>query len=162
MVQCVKTCIKGNTMTFKRTVHEPDPTWTRAILLIFDQTGRLLVETGWEKAKALPVFSKDQADAFNLVDITFIGFYHKAPCYCAGCKGKTCPGGYSWVNLRKFIIGVDPSLWEVAGYAKQIHDCNVNFKYCGKCGRQTQPKTDEQGRFCETVNRPFIPLIPRP
>lgn len=146
-------------MTFVKAVEEPENKWEKACYLIFNNTGHLLVDITGEETVELPDFTREQVRTLDLTDTVFIGFYSGRPCYCAGWNDKEVPDGCQYVNLRKLLVSVSPGFWEVTGYAKQIHDCHVNFKYCGKCGRETMAKNDEQGRFCDTCRLTFYPRI---
>jgi NAD+ diphosphatase len=146
-------------MAFVKTVKEPVNEWEKALFLLFDDNGHLMVHPCQEKQPALVSLDRNQLKAFPLENVTFLGFYNKTPCYCAHLSKNGSQGDYEWINLRKLLPKVAPDIWEIAGYAKQIHDGNINYAYCGRCGRPTQPKEDEQGRFCETCNLVFYPRI---
>ena len=146
-------------MTFIRTVRAPESFSDKAFVLMFDEAGHLLVEKNQEDRIRFPLLHQDDVDSFSLRDITFLGSCGPTPCYCAGWHGCDPPDRFEWLNLRKLLPKVDSDFWEIAGYARQINDCNVNSAYCGKCGNRTIPKTDEQGRFCETCNLTYYPRI---
>ncbi len=146
-------------MTFLRTVKEPEFQWGTACILVFNDSGHLMVEIRPEKPLAFPLFSREQVDFLQLKTLRFIGFHDDIPCYCTQLKKNNLQEGFEWVNLRKLLLLVDPAMWEIAGYAREIADCHTHFKYCGKCGGKTQPKTDEQGRFCPACNLTFYPRI---
>lgn len=99
-------------------------------------------------------------DKTGLGNINFFGRFNDTACYSAGwSEYEDTPEGLEWVNLRSLVQRIDYQIWEMIGYARQINDCHENFRFCGKCGRETVPKTDEQGRFCETCSLTFYPRI---
>ncbi len=148
-------------MKFLRTVQEPTDSKGKAIYLIFNETGHLLVENHPETAISFPVFERDEAENLLSNVPSFLGLYDSVPCYCGQCTGKKVdfPKDLQWKNLRKLLLIVDPVMWEIAGYAREINDCHTHFKYCGKCGGKTLPKIDEQGRLCPACKLTFYPRI---
>ncbi len=150
-------------MKFIKTINIPETPWEKAYYLIFNDKGELLVNSENEEQLSIPCFEPREVEQLQLKGFCCLGTCDDIPCFCAGFvegplsdKGQT---GYQWQNLRAVFNNVMPDFWEVVGYGRGINDCQVNFKFCGKCGRKTEQKTDEHGRFCQSCNLVFYPRI---
>ncbi|MBU2627879.1 MAG: NAD(+) diphosphatase, partial [Proteobacteria bacterium] len=69
------------------------------------------------------------------------------------------PDRYKLMNLRALYGRVDNGFWSLSGYARQIHDWNMNFKFCGRCGAKTHKKENEYARECSQCNLISYPRI---
>ena len=103
----------------------------------------------------------------NLNGICSFGTYKGIPCYCAEITldklSNNLPailsGKYKLVHFRSLYGKIDTRLWSIAGYARQIFDWNINFKFCGKCGKKTTRKANEHARECTKCKLTYYPRI---
>jgi NAD+ diphosphatase len=69
------------------------------------------------------------------------------------------PGGMSFNNLRQLLGLIPNHLFLLAGKAYQILHWDRTHQYCGCCGAQTENKTDERAKICNScgyINYPRI------
>ena len=146
-------------MVFTKAVQPGAGKATDVLCLIFNAAGKLLVKDHGDRAIKIPNFTPDQVRHIQLENTVFLGYADHLPCYTAGLMGGNVPEGFEWSNMRSLIRYIDYETWNLVGYAKQIHDCHMNFRFCGRCGSETEPKSDEQARFCKPCNLTFYPRI---
>lgn len=81
----------------------------------------------------------------------FFGYLKDLPCYCAllpPALPNTLPMNFSRITLRAFFNRSEDHIRLAAGYARQVMDLHLNFKFCGRCGTPTRPKAREHARQC--------------
>lgn len=78
----------------------------------------------------------------------YIGTLGGRACYCADLGSPPAPDGYRLVSLRKVYAFSDDDMRRALAYARQIHDLNLNFRFCGRCGSPTRLKRREHARIC--------------
>ena len=145
-------------MDFIKTALEQTIFLTKAYFYIFSNNCILVEETSREVV-SIPCIEKKTIAQLNLNAIYFFGTYKSIPCYCAGITPDNLPDKCKLINLRSLYGQIDPTLWSIAGYARQIHDWNINFKFCGKCGTRTRKKENEHARECLKCNLTQYPRI---
>ncbi len=161
-------------MKFIKTINISETFPKKAYYLIFNNKGDLLVnsenknENKNEKQLSIPCVDPREMEQLQLKDVCSLGTCEDIPCFCAGFADGSLQNKinlkylnlkYQWVNLRGVFNQIASDFWEVVGYARGINDCQVNFKFCGKCGRKTEQKTCEHGRFCQSCSLVFYPRI---
>lgn len=145
-------------MVFTKSVQPGADKASGIICLIFNSAGKLLVKNQGARLD-IPNFTPEQEKGIGLENKIFLGYADNLPCFTAGLIDGKEPKGFKWVNLRSLIRYLDQDTWNLVGYARQIRDSHVNFRFCGKCGRKTHSKSDEQARFCTMCNLTFYPRI---
>ena len=146
-------------MGFTKAVQSGADKDTRFVCLIFSDAGKLLVNDHEDRTIDVPIFTPEQARRIHLVNKVFLGYADHLPCYAAGLKEGKTPEGFKWSNLRFLIQYIDHETWNLVGYAKQIYDCHINFRFCGRCGGKTESKPEEQARECKTCRLTYYPRI---
>ncbi|MCD4721271.1 MAG: hypothetical protein K8S13_15630 [Desulfobacula sp.] len=126
-------------MDFIKTAKEPDTFPGKAYFLIFSKNNILIKEES-ENLVSIPCITKKSVAHMQLNETCFLGKLKGIACYCAHMPPETVTDMYKFINLRALYGKIDNDFWSIAGYARQIHDWNINFKFCGKCGVETTRK----------------------
>ncbi len=145
-------------MDFIKTAIEHTTFLTTAYFYIFFNNSIIVKETS-KDAVSIPCAEKEIIEQLNLNEICFFGTYKSIPCYCGQITPNNLLDKYKLINLRSLYGKIDSELWSIAGYARQIHDWNINFKFCGKCGTRTRRKKNEHARECLECNLTHYPRI---
>jgi NAD+ diphosphatase len=95
----------------------------------------------------------------ELKNLCFFGTHKNIPCYCGKIAPDKIPSGHEFIKLRSLYTWIEDIFWLMAGYARQIHDWNMNFQFCGRCGTRTNKKTTEFARVCPACELHHYPRI---
>ena len=145
-------------MTFiKSAVHKTHGTPT-AYFFIFYNTD-ILVRQISDTQVIIPCWDRTFLDTNKVADPCFFGSFQNIDCYCGKLSESQLPPGHAFINIRSLYNRVQDCFWHMAGYARQIHDWNTNFKFCGRCGTQTLRKQTEHARVCPSCNLQHYPRI---
>ena len=126
-------------MEFIKTAIEPVTDFENAYYFIFSKND-ILVKEASETIATIPCLGEKFFADIKLSGTCFLGWLKNRACYCAGILPGEIPEPYKFINLRSLYGKVDNGFWSIAGYARQINDWNMNFKFCGRCGAKTQRK----------------------
>lgn len=107
----------------------------------------------------IPEMTRSGADRFPMGRAFFFGRFGEMPCYCARRESKTVPAPFETVNLRAFFLRADDAFRQMAGYARQVVDLHLNFRFCGRCGSPTRPLAGEHARICPDCTLTAYPRI---
>jgi NAD+ diphosphatase len=127
-------------------------------LFIFSNNDILIRQISDTKI-AIPRMENPFDGSLGLKEICYFGAYKNIPCYSGEIDPDKIPATHTFINLRTFYYKGDEGLFQVAGYARQIHDWNTNFKFCGRCGAKTRRKKDEFAMVCPHCNLNHYPRI---
>jgi len=103
--------------------------------------------------------NKKRIKDIEFEEICFFGRIDGVSCYCARFPFKGLPDHFKWISLRSLYGKIDNGFWSIAGYARQIYDWNINFKFCGRCGEKTDRKENEHARACAKCGLTSYPRI---
>ncbi len=145
-------------VTFKKAVTPSEIIQTDSYFFIY-QNNSIFVDDSKKSDISIPILKIDDALKLKLEDICFLGSIGDRACYSAHTSSLDQDIGLKSMNVRALYEKVDLLFWNVAGYARQIHDWNLNFKYCGRCGQKTERKEDEHVRLCSKCNLMSYPRI---
>jgi NAD+ diphosphatase len=145
-------------MNFIKTTIEPESVPDRAYYFIFSDNA-VLVEKKSELLVSIPCIKRKSAEQMGLDRVCFFGRYQKISCYCAGIRDRDVPEQYELIPLRSLYGKIDHGFWGISGYARQIHDWNMNFTFCGRCGEKTTKKKNEHARVCADCGLASYPRI---
>ena len=145
-------------LEFKRAVSPPKAGQEMAYFFIFYDNSIFIYERE-EQQVSIPIFKIEEALKLKLEDICFLGMIGDRSCYSSHAQALNREIGLKPINIRAVYEKIDFLFWKVAGYARQIHDWNLNFKYCGRCGRETERKDDEHVRICSSCSLMSYPRI---
>lgn len=65
----------------------------------------------------------------------------------------------AYKSLRSLFVRMDGEMISLAGRAKQIVDWDQTHRFCGKCGRPTQPHPRERAKVCPECGLESYPVI---
>ncbi len=153
----IDTIIMDN-MAFNRAVVPPHSVKERAYFFIY-RDNSIFVDEHPSSGLSIPILKMDDASELELEDICCLGTIADRVCYCVHASNKLKDSKLRSLNIRALYEKVDVLFWKVAGYGRQIHDWNLNFKYCGRCGSETERKNDEHVRICSKCNLMNYPRI---
>ncbi|MBT3805936.1 MAG: NAD(+) diphosphatase [Desulfobacula sp.] len=145
-------------LEFKKAVSPPESGQEMAYFFIYCDNFIYIYEKEGQQV-SIPVFKMSEALKLKLEGICFLGMIGDRNCYCTHAASLKQRTGLKPINIRAIYEKIDSLFWQVAGYARQIHDWNLNFQYCGRCGRKTERKEDEHVRICSHCNLTNYPRI---
>ncbi|MDA8082761.1 MAG: NAD(+) diphosphatase [Nitrospiraceae bacterium] len=89
-----------------------------------------------------------------------LGTLDDSPCYAAEVPAGTgAPAGMSFHGLRTLLGTLGEDLFTVAGRAFQVIDWDRTHQFCGRCGKNTEPKKDERARVCPSCDLVSYPDV---
>jgi NAD+ diphosphatase len=89
----------------------------------------------------------------------YMGTLGGLPCWCGRADGDETPEGMAFKGLRYLYGRLDETIHGVALRAAHLVEWERNERYCGRCGAETEPKTDEVARQCTKCGRVSFPRI---
>lgn len=149
-------------MDFIKAATQPDHPPETAWFFIFSDH-QILVLQEKDNAPAIPCISYRTAMEKGLNHVCYIGTYKKIACYCAQAPEppatESMEPAFHSVNFRSLYGKMDFDIFWIAGYARQIHDWNMNFTFCGKCGSNTLKSPKEHVKNCPGCGLMSYPRI---
>jgi len=145
-------------LEFEKAVLPPKAGQEMAYFFIFCDNS-IFIDEREEYQVSIPILKMDEALKLKLEDLCFLGMIGDRSCYSSHAPALKKEIGLKSINIRVLYEKVDFPFWKVAGYARQIHDWNLNFKYCGRCGQKTERKGDEHVRICSNCSLMSYPRI---
>ena len=104
-------------------------------------------------------------DEFRWLDIEvhaehYLGIFRGQHCFAvdASVKGRA-PEGHALLDLRALLGRVEPSLFYVAGRAKQIVEWHREHQFCGRCGTQMQDHRADRAKECPECGHICYPRL---
>jgi NAD+ diphosphatase len=134
-------------MPFKPNFNPPVVEPASALWFIFDK-GRLLI-----KIKNDSCFIPDTSDLVKcksaIIHEQYLGTLDDCPCFAAEFAGDPIPDTeLAFKDLRGLFGVLEEDLIWIAGRANQLVNWNQTHRYCGRCGKLTEDKTDERAKTC--------------
>ena len=109
---------------------------------------------------SLPSFLEVSKLNGKLSEWHYLGEQDGAPCCCVGVdEGVEVPESFEFRDLRSLYSFLGIELWRLAGYARQVVDWGINFRYCGRCGRETSFMNVERAKVCDHCGLVSYPRI---
>ena len=139
---------------FKPTRSQSGP----ALWFIFDK-GYLLTKINAER------FSIPDAADLEALQISpsyrlYLGSLNGQPCYAGALEpGNSFDTNFKLNNLRTLFGLIPDTLIWIAGRGNQFLYWHLTNRYCGKCGQETEDKTDERAKICprcQHINYPRL------
>ena len=93
-------------------------------------------------------------------DVFRIGAFGTTPC-CAAVLSEDAapPAGLHWQDARSGLLGLPEAERIAAGRAKTLLFWQERRKFCGVCGGELAPLSDECARRCPACGAQFFPVI---
>lgn len=145
-------------MEFIKSVICPAIASSKAYFFVFSGND-ILVKEESEHRVSIPLVEETSVIKTKLSNTCFLGTVQEIPCYCAHIISQDLPGNYKLINLRSLYGKINSEFQHIAGYARQIHDWNMNFRFCGRCGAQTKKEKNEHARLCYNCSLTSYPRI---
>lgn len=149
-------------MNFIKSAKTPETKSEKAYYFIF--SGNDILVTGGladgQDEVFIPCMCEKEAKDMGIEGLRFIGKYHDTDCYSAHLvSSPAVSDDYRLIGLRALYTKVDSDFWGISGYARQIHDWNLNFQFCGRCGEKTRAEDLEHARVCDRCRLSSYPRI---
>jgi NAD+ diphosphatase len=129
-----------------------------ALWFLFDQ-GHLLTKINADRF-SIP----DSADLKSLQIAPshklHLGSIDGRPCYAAQLEtSRSFDGNFKLNHLRTLFGFIPDTLVWVAGRGNQLLNWHLTHRYCGKCGQETEDKTDERAKMCPKCQHTNYPRL---
>jgi NAD+ diphosphatase len=93
-------------------------------------------------------------------DELYLGTLGGIDCYAGSLATATPPpDSHRWVSLRRLIDELPPHLVDLSSRAVQLLRWRRNHRYCGRCGKPTQAKSNERAMDCDGCQVTCYPRI---
>lgn len=89
----------------------------------------------------------------------YLGVLQGASVYSLAQPAESSVAGGQWLSLRSQLGVLDEVLFTLAGRALQIERWRREHRFCGACGRETQPFDNGAARFCARCELRFYPRL---
>lgn len=89
----------------------------------------------------------------------FLGDYNGMHCYAVDISNEVDIPGYAWEGMRLLISGMSAVHYEVAARALQIVSWDRDHQYCGRCGRPTEPHSNDRAKLCRACKIEYYPRL---
>ena len=124
----------------------------------------------FRKAEILVVNGADRPALPHCLDLTehgldpqrrqYLGLYDGKHCFAVEIhESQPLPEGWTTLGLRDLFGLVETTLAALSGRAYQLLEWDRNHQYCGRCGTQTEPRTDERARSCPACGLTSYPPV---
>ncbi|MBP2673615.1 MAG: diphosphatase [Deltaproteobacteria bacterium] len=144
-------------MTFVHAVVPPPDLGREGWWFLF-HADRLLVRARGEAAEV--PFLADPADLRVLPGrAQFLGTLDGKPCFTGELEDPIGPGETSFRSLRSLLGALPEEMFALAGRAFQIMDWERSHRFCGKCGKPTDPVADERATACAPCGIQYYPRV---
>ena len=138
------------------------PASETASFLILISAGQLLCRPGDNNAVDFIWPEADMPlDRNTIHSKNYLGQFDNAPLWVweIAPGSVSPPPGIEWRTLRSLLGRVDDQLFDMAGLAQQIVSWWNDYRYCGRCGKETAVVSRERAKYCDTCNAIFYPRI---
>ncbi len=134
-------------MPFKPDFNAPTVEPASALWFIFNK-GRLLVKIT-DDACSVPDTSHLTQFKSAIIHKQYLGTLNECPCFAAEFAGMPAPDTeWAFKDLRGLFGKMEEDLIWVAGRANQLVNWSQTHRYCGRCGKPTEDKTNERAKIC--------------
>ena len=129
-----------------------------ALWFIFDK-GCLLTKTNAHRF-SIPDAADRKALQISPSDGLYLGSLDGQPCYAGALEPDSSFNGNFKLNPLRALFGSIPDtfVW-IAGLGHQLLHWHLTSRYCGKCGQETNDKTDERAKICPRCRHVIYPRL---
>ena len=104
-----------------------------------------------------------EVDEFRWMDVErnaeiYLGGFRGRSCFAVDATGAAGPG-FALVDLREWLGRVDPSLFYLAGRAKQIIQWHRDHRFCGRCGAEAEDHVTDRAKYCPACGLVSYPRL---
>ena len=134
-------------MPFKPDLNPPAVEPGSALWFIFDKR-RLLLKIKNDSC-SIPNGSDLIEFKSAIIQQQYLGTLDDRPCFAAEFTGNPIADTeLAFKDLRGLFGMLEEDLIWIAGRANQLVNWNQAHRYCGRCGKLTEDKTDERAKIC--------------
>jgi NAD+ diphosphatase len=134
-------------MLFKPDFNPPAVEAASALWFIFDK-GRLLIKIK-NDIGSIPETSDLKKCKSAIIRKQYLGTLDDRPCYAAELADTNLKDTeLAFKELRGLFGMLEEDLIWIAGRANQLVNWNQTHRYCGRCGKLIEDKTDERAKIC--------------
>jgi NAD+ diphosphatase len=108
---------------------------------------------------SVPLAKDSEELGLRVVSERYMGTLGGFPCYGARVDGEQVPEGMTLKGLRYLYGRLDSGTHKVAMRAAHLVEWERNERYCGRCGAETESKTDVVARECPSCGHVSFPRI---
>ncbi len=119
---------------------------------------RLLVDTTGE-TEQIPRWNDPAEREVRPVRTQYLGTMDGVPCFSGELAAAVAPDGAAFRPLRSLLGVLSDELFSLAGRAFQVMDWDRSHRYCGSCGRPTEPAEGERAKICPRCGIQFFPRV---
>ncbi len=135
--------------------HDPSES---ALWFIFDR-GHLLTKIN-NNQLGVPDTADLESLGISPSDSLYLGSLDGQPCYAGALETDTAVDeNFELLNLRTLFGSLPDPLFWVAGRGNQFVYWYQSHRYCGKCGHETDDKTDERAKICPRCQHIYYPRL---
>jgi len=97
----------------------------------------------------------------NILSQHYLGEFNGEPIWAweVNEENLVLPRSSKWSTLRSLLGQMDDQLFVLAGMSNQIINWWQEFRFCGRCGNQTELLADERAKYCDPCNAIYYPRI---
>ncbi len=144
---------------FIREFQEKGKTASNSLWFVF-QGDNLLINSTQKETGLIPKRKRLSELNINSQIKQYIGRYNNITCYSVFVSDDTpAPENMNFCNLRRLFGILNPDMFYIAGYARQIIRWEETTQYCGKCGSVLQPLESERAKECMKCGLIIYPRI---
>lgn len=144
-------------MTFVHVVTPPPDLGREGWWFLFHED-RLLVR-GEGGSTQIPYVSDPAELCLLPARMQVFGTLDGRPCFTAELEAPPGLGGSSFRSVRSLLGQLSEEMFALAGRAFQVMDWERSNRFCGKCGRPTEPMADERAMTCPACGIQYYPRI---
>jgi NAD+ diphosphatase len=137
---------------------DPPPDYLGDALWCLFHGDRLLVESTDGEAR-IPRVDGPVSLGLSPVRTQYLGTLDGIPCFTGEVTEGAAPPGHDWRTLRPLLGLLDDAHFGLAGRAFQVMDWDRGSRYCGRCGRATEPVPHERARACPDCGTHIYPRV---
>lgn len=138
----------------------PNKIETNAYTFIINSDGDLLIHDAMGSVSIPKIMDLDNSIIAYTHQMHYLGKFNDVDCMLYRIEElPKMKSDFRFINIRTLLSLLDSDMWFVAGYAKQIYDWDINFKYCGRCSTETKSLDGERAKKCKNcglINYPRI------
>ena len=134
-------------MPFVSDIRQPSKEAETALWFLF-HNHRLLVKHA-EDGYAIPRSSDLKELNLSLLKQEFFGSLDGRHCYLAEVEDAASDSeAFGFIGLRELFFSFEEDMIRAAGVANQLVHWRRNHRFCGRCGKATENKTNERAKIC--------------
>ncbi len=141
-------------MIFLPGISESEFDGSQEIYIIFDKLKLLVYPNG----NTFHLANSSFISKSKIKTKKYIGNKGGIPCFLSELNISEIGDG-EYVGFRELFGVLSEDEMSAAGYALQIRDWLIDNRFCGRCGKILEDKTDERALFCQNCSYVIYPRV---